>query len=65
MNTNPYFTHCISNSIDIPNAPTKSKQARNMLYNYFTSNGPNGPNGIKLAICKVLNFNLVENKDKL
>lgn len=62
MNTNPYFTHCISNTIDIPNAPTKSKQARNMLYNYFTSNGPNG---IKLAICKVLNFNLVENKDKL
>lgn len=62
MNTNPYFTHCISNTIDIPNAPTKSKQTRNMLYNYFTSNGPNG---IKLAICKVLNFNLVENKDKL
>jgi hypothetical protein len=59
MNTNPYFTHCISNTIDIPNAPTKSKQTRNMLYNYFTSNG------IKLAICKVLNFNLVENKDKL
>ena len=62
MNTNPYFTHCISNSIDIPNAPTKSKKTRNMLYNDFTSNGLNG---IKLAICKVLNFNLVENKDKI
>lgn len=30
MNTNPYFTHCISNSIAVPNAPTKEK--RGILY---------------------------------
>jgi hypothetical protein len=50
MNTNPYVTHCISKSIEVPNAPTKSKEARNMLFDYFT------PTGIKLAICKALNF---------
>ena len=50
MNTNPYITHYISNSITVPNAPTKSKEARNMLYDHFT------PPGIKLAICKALNF---------
>ena len=55
MNTNPYVTHYISNSITVPNAPTKSKEARNMLYDHFT------PPGIKLAICKVLNFEDTKN----
>ena len=58
MNTNPYITHYISNSITAPNAPTKSKEARNLLYDHFT------PPGIKLAICKVLNFNSSEKEDK-
>jgi len=55
MNTNPYITHYISNSIVPPNAPTKSKEARNLLYDHFT------PPGIKLAICKVLNFEDTKN----
>jgi hypothetical protein len=59
MNTNPYFTHCISDSLKVPNAPKKSKEARNMLYDHFT------PPGIKLAICKVLNFTSSEKEDKL
>ena len=50
MNTNPYFTHCISDSLKVPNAPIKSKEARNTLYDYFT------PPEIKSAICKALNF---------
>jgi len=58
MNTNPYITHYISNSIVPPNAPTKSKEARNLLYDHFT------PPGIKLAICKVLNFNSSEKESK-
>lgn len=58
MNTNPYVTHYISNSITVPNAPTKSKEARNMLYDHFT------PQGIKLAICKALNFEDTKNEDK-
>ena len=39
MNTNPYVTHYISNSIVPPNAPTKSKEARNLLYDHFTPPG--------------------------
>lgn len=58
MNTNPYVTHYISNSIAVPNAPIKSNEARNMLYDNFTSQG------IKLAICKVLDFNYSEKEDK-
>jgi hypothetical protein len=50
MNTNPYFTHCISDSLKVPNAPIKSKEARNPLYDHFT------PPEIKSAICKALNF---------
>ena len=46
MNTNPYFTHCISESIKVPNAPIKSKEARNMP----------APPEIKSSICKALNF---------
>ena len=55
MNTNPYVTHYNSNSITVPNAPTKSKEARNLLYDNFTTPG------IKLAICKVLNFEDTKN----
>lgn len=54
MNTNPYVTHYISNSVTVPNAPIKSKEARNMLYDHFTHQG------IKLDICKVLDFNCSE-----
>jgi hypothetical protein len=58
MNTNPYITHYISDSLKVPNAPKKSKEARNTLYDHLT------PPGIKLAICKVLNFNSSEKEDK-
>jgi hypothetical protein len=51
MNTNPYFTHCISESIKVPNAPIKSKEARNPLYRYILT-----PPEIKSSICKALNF---------
>lgn len=59
MNTNPYFTHCISNSIAVPNAPTKEK--RGILYKYFSR--PSESSGIKSSICKVLDFDVDDIKN--
>jgi hypothetical protein len=60
MNTNVYFTHYISESIKIPpNAPSKSKQFKDMLSKYLYTSDDNKP-----GVVKKLNFEDIEQEVK-